>query len=63
MIQHKTCYTCKHGCLKNQAPQNAPPVMRNWCEKHAIWWQELCSDYTESQDLIDLPGRGDSINP
>ena len=40
MIPHKTCYTCKHGCLKNQAPQNAPPVMRNWCEKHAIWWQQ-----------------------
>ena len=63
MIQHKTCYTCKHGELRNQAPADQPPIMRNWCKEHVMWWQECCSDWDKAEDLIDLPGRGDSINP
>lgn len=61
-MTHKTCYTCQHGENRNQAPDGQPPILRNWCVKHRIWWQELCSDYSEADDLIDIPGRGDGAN-
>ena len=61
-MTHKTCLTCQHGEIRNQAGECEPPVMRNWCQKHRIWWQELCSDWLEADDLIDIPGRGDGPN-
>lgn len=61
-MNHPTCLTCQHGKLVDQAEEGELPRLRNYCLKHKIWWQELCSDFEESDDLIDIPGRGDGAN-
>lgn len=61
----KTCRSCQYGAQVNISHNGSPPSIKQACDfipHHRTYPTEPCVYWKEAQDLIDVPGRGDSGN-